>query len=72
MSNHVFKVTELTGTSPTSVEEAVSHAIERAARTLRHLKWFEVIETRGAIADGKVSEWQVTIKVGFALEDESC
>ncbi len=70
MSNHVYKVIELTGTSPTSVEDAVSGAIARASKTVRNMRWFEVIETRGAIDGGKVGEWQVLIKVGFTLEDK--
>lgn len=68
MSNHVYKHLELTGSSPTSIEDAVSNAIARAARTMRNMQWFEVVETRGHVADGKVAHWQVTIKVGFTLE----
>ena len=59
---------ELTGTSKTSVEEAVQGAIIEAAKTVRNMSWFEVIETRGAIKDGKVDQWQVTVKVGFRIE----
>ena len=65
----VYKITEITGTSPESIEAAVGTAIARAAKTLRHLRWFEVVETRGVIDEGAVREWQVTIKVGFNLED---
>lgn len=70
MSDRIYKKIELTGTSTTSVEEAVENAIARAATTVRKMRWFEVVETRGRIDDGKVAEWQVTLKIGFALEDE--
>ncbi len=68
MKNPVYKSIELTGTSTTSIEDAVARAIHRAHQTVKHLGWFEVIETRGNIDQGKVHHWQVTIKVGFALE----
>jgi dodecin len=68
MSQHVYKSLELTGTSTKSIEDAISTAIARAAKTVRNIKWFEVIETRGAVNAGGVSEWQVTIKLGFSLE----
>ena len=71
MSEHVYKLIELTGTSATSVEEAVNNALARAAKTVRNMRWLEVLETRGAIRDGKVDVWQVTVKVGFTLEDPS-
>jgi dodecin len=66
--NHVYKIVELTGTSTTSVEDAVNTALARADQTLKNLGWFEVVETRGSIEKGKVQHWQVTIKVGFTLE----
>lgn len=69
MTDKTYKVIELTGTSPTSIEEAVASAIAKAAKTVRQLRWFEIVETRGAIGDGRISVWQVTIKVGFSLED---
>ena len=69
MSEHVYKLIELTGTSATSIEEAVNNALARAARTVRNMHWFEVVETRGAVADGKVGQWQVTVKVGFVLDE---
>jgi dodecin len=69
MSNPTYKLVELTGTSPNSIEEAVQSALTKAGKTLRSLRWFEVVETRGAIKEDKVSAWQVTIKVGFSLED---
>ena len=68
MKDPVYKIIELTGTSATSIEEAVANAIRRANRTLKHLAWFEVVETRGNITKGKIHRWQVTLKVGFALE----
>jgi len=68
MKNHVYKHIELTGTSTTSIEDAVNMALKRAHKTVKHLSWFQVIETRGVIDKGKVHLWQVTIKVGFALE----
>ena len=68
MDNKVFKQIELTGTSKTSVEEAVQSAIAVAAKTVRNMSWFEVTETRGAIKDGKIAEWQVTLKIGFKIE----
>ncbi len=68
MSDHIYKKLELVGTSPNSIEEAVTNAIERASKTLRNLRWFEVVETRGHIAEGKVDHWQVTVKVGFTLD----
>ena len=69
MSNPTYKLVELTGTSPNSIEEAVQSALTKAGKTLRNLRWFEVVETRGAVKDDKVSAWQVTIKVGFSLDD---
>ena len=68
MSNHIYKKIELVGSSPTSIEEAVQNAIAKASQSLRNLRWFEVVETRGQIEDGRVAHWQVTIKVGFTLE----
>jgi flavin-binding protein dodecin len=69
MSDHVYKKIELVGSSPTSIEEAVANALARAGQTVRNMRWFEVTETRGHIADGKVDHWQVTVKIGFTLED---
>ncbi|NML44214.1 dodecin domain-containing protein [Ramlibacter sp. G-1-2-2] len=68
MSNHVYKTLELTGSSSSGIEDAVSTAIAKAAETVRNMQWFEVCETRGHIKDGKVAYWQVTVKVGFTLE----
>jgi hypothetical protein len=69
MNDHVYKLTELTGSSPTSIEDAVNQAVSRAAKTLRNLRWFQVVETRGHLENGKVAHWQVTIKIGFTLDD---
>jgi flavin-binding protein dodecin len=69
MSDHVYKTTELVGSSTTSIEEAVNQAVERANKTLRHMGWFEIVETRGHIEGGKVAHWQVTLKIGFRLDD---
>ncbi len=68
MSNHVYKLLELTGSSTTGIEDAVQRAIAKAHETVRNIQWFEVIETRGHVADGKVAHWQVTLKIGFTLE----
>jgi len=66
--HHVYKVVELVGTSPTSVEDAIQVAIGRATETLKHLRWFEVVQTRGHIEGGKVQHYQVVLKVGFTVE----
>jgi flavin-binding protein dodecin len=68
-NHHVYKHLELTGSSPTSIEDAVARAIEKASQTVRNIQWFEVIETRGHVLDGRIGHWQVTIKAGFTLED---
>lgn len=68
MSKHVYKTLELTGSSTTGIEDAVNTAIAKAHETVRNMQWFEVVETRGHIQDGKVAHWQVTIKIGFTLE----
>ena len=65
---HTYRVIELVGTSEKSIEEAINSAIERAHQTIRHLRWFEVARTSGHINDGKVSHFQVTLKVGFTME----
>lgn len=70
MSNEVFKVVELVGSSPTSIEDAIKRAIERASKTLRNIRWFEVVETRGHVEDGKVGHFQVTLKIGFTLDSK--
>ena len=68
MSDHVYKKIELVGSSTTSIEEAVVNALSRAQKTIRNMRWFEVVETRGHIEDGKINHWQVTVKVGFTLD----
>ena len=68
MSDHVYKHLELTGSSPKSSDDAIRVAIEKAAKTVRNMHWFNVVETRGHIVDGRVAHWQVTVRVGFTLE----
>lgn len=68
MSNHVYKTMELTGSSTSGIEDAVNTAIAKASETVRNMQWFEVVETRGHIEDGKVAHWQVTLKIGFTLD----
>ncbi|MCA9950888.1 MAG: dodecin domain-containing protein [Anaerolineales bacterium] len=68
MSSTVYKKIELTGASDSSIEDAVNNAIAKAAETVRNLRWFEIDEVRGAIDEDKVSQWQVTVKVGFKLD----
>ena len=67
MNDHIYKKIELTGSSTVGMQEAIENAISKASQTIHHMRWFEVVETRGHIADGKVAHWQVTIKVGFSL-----
>ena len=69
MSNHIYKHIELTGSSTKNIEDAVSRAIAKASSSVRNIGWFELVETRGHVVKGKVAHWQVTIKVGFTLED---
>ncbi|MFB9381739.1 dodecin [Pseudonocardia petroleophila] len=69
MSDHVYRVTEIVGTSPDGVDTAIRNGVKRAATTLRGLDWFEVTEVRGHIVDGEVEYFQVGLKVGFKLED---
>ena len=69
MSEHVYKQIELTGSSKTSIEDAVQNAVAKASDTLHNLDWFQVIETRGNIVNNKVAYWQVTLKLGFRLDD---
>ena len=69
MSEHVYKSVELTGSSKKSIEDAIEKAISRANKTVRNMRWLEVLNTRGYIEKGKIAYWQVTIKIGFTLED---
>ena len=69
MSDHVYKKIELTGSSQTNIEDAVNRAISKAGQTVRHMRWFEVTDIRGMIDDNAVGYWQVTVKIGFTMED---
>ena len=69
MSNHVYKTIELVGSSAAGPDDAVRNAIARASATIRNMRWFQVMETRGHLEDGKIAHWQVTIKVGFTLDE---
>jgi flavin-binding protein dodecin len=71
MSQHVYKTIELVGSSSAGIEDAVQGAIAKASETVRNLRWFELTETRGHIEGGKVAHWQVTLKIGFTLEDNA-
>ena len=69
MTNHVYKTVEITGSSPQGTDDAVRVAIAKASETIHNMHWFQVIDTRGYVEDGQVAYWQVTLKVGFRLED---
>lgn len=69
MADNTYRVTEIVGTSPESIQQAIRNGVDRASKTLRNLDWFEATEIRGQIVDGKVAHLQVTMKVGFRLED---
>lgn len=69
MTDHVYKIIEVVGSSTSAIEEAIENAIAKASHSLHHLEWFEVTETRGHIVDGKVDHYQVVMKVGFRLDD---
>ena len=69
MSDHVYKIVELVGSAPTSIEDAIQGAIARASSTIDNIRWFEVLETRGHVEGGKVSHYQVTLKVGFTIKE---
>jgi flavin-binding protein dodecin len=66
--DHIYKSVEITGSSTQGVQQAIDNAVAKAAETLRHLEWFEVISSRGHIEDGRISHYQVTLKIGFRLE----
>jgi flavin-binding protein dodecin len=68
MSNNVYSISEIVGTAPTSIEDAINNALGRARQTLRNLDWFVVTETRGHLVDGEIGHYQVTLKVGFRME----
>lgn len=69
MSDPVYKLIELTGTSSDSIEDAVQNALKRASKTVRRISWFQVTETRGSVKDGAVNSWQVSLKVGFSIDE---
>ncbi len=69
MDNHTYKLIELTGTSEKSMEDAVQNAISKATKTIHDLRWFRITESSGRIENGKVTQWQVTMKVGFTLNE---
>jgi flavin-binding protein dodecin len=69
MSGHVYKKVEIVGSSPNSLQEAIENGVAKAAETLRNLRWFEVVDTRGQLEEGKIAHWQVTLKIGFTLDD---
>ena len=71
MTDHVYRVIEVVGSSETSIEDAIKSAVAKASNTIRHLRWFQVVETRGQIENGEVHYFQVTMKIGFSLEDEN-
>ncbi len=70
MANHTYRVTEIVGSSKDGIDQAIRNGVERAGKTLRHLDWFEVTDIRGSLEGGTVDWFQVTLKVGFRLEDE--
>ena len=69
MSDHIYRIAEIVGTSPHGVDDAIRNAVSRANRTLRNIDWFQTTEIRGHLADGQVADWQVTVKIGFRLDD---
>ena len=70
MADHVYRLAEIVGTSQNGVDDAIRNAVARANQTLRNIDWFETTEIRGHLADGQVADWQVTVKIGFRLDDE--
>ena len=68
MSTHVYKIIELVGSAPNSIEAAIENAISQAGESVKHMRWFEVVQTRGHVDGGKVGHYQVTLKLGFAIE----
>ena len=68
MSGHVYKLIEITGTSTTGSDDAVQRAIAKASESVHNIQWFEIVESRGHVQDGKVAHWQVTLKIGFTLD----
>jgi flavin-binding protein dodecin len=68
LCDHVYKKIELVGSSPDGIEKAVENAVTRAKKTIRNMRWFEIVDTRGNIENGKIDHWQVTLQVGFTLD----
>lgn len=71
MDDHVYRVIEIAGSSQKSISDAIQTAVTRASKTLRNLRWFEVVNTRGHLEDGKIHHYQVTLKIGFTIDDEN-
>jgi flavin-binding protein dodecin len=71
MTNRTYRISEIVGTSPDGIDQAIRNGIERAGRTLRHIDWFEVAQVRGQAKDGQVEHFQVELRVGFRLEDDA-
>ncbi len=69
MADHIYKKIELVGSSEEGLQQAIENAIAKANETIRNMRWFEVVETRGHIAEGRIAHWQVTVKIGFTLDD---
>jgi dodecin len=69
MADHIYKKIELVGSSPKGIEGAIKNALDRAKKTVRNMRWFEITETRGYLEEGNIAHWQVTLKVGFTLEE---
>ena len=69
MSEHSYRLIEVVGSSPDGVDQAIKNAVEDAAKTLRNIHWFQVVETRGHVENGKIQHFQVTVKIGFTLDD---
>jgi len=69
MSEHTYKKIEIVGSSTEGIQQAIDNAVAKASQSIRNLRWFEVVETRGHIDEGKVAHWQVTVKIGFTLDD---
>lgn len=71
MSEHIYKKIEIVGSCKNGLDEAIQNAIAKASQTIRNLRWFEVVETRGQIENGQIAYWQVTLKIGFTIEDQA-
>ena len=69
MSEHTYRLIEVVGSSPTGIDDAIKEAIADASKTIRHIRWFQVVETRGHVENGVVAHFQVTLKIGFTLDD---